>query len=190
MIGLLGSSIFTVINCGSTQWNLKKPPIIRSNSGQVPTCVIAALRGGAGGGRRRRRQDRGEARGEILLAHLAGLFGVEFVEPGIGQRAQLVAAELLIAVLVARQSASAPPGLRPGRPDRPALRRQRQRAAASLMVGIAGGVNARQSLAGADELEQRLLARVGGGGIVRDRPGRRPWCCPGTAGRTASDSPR
>ena len=35
------------------------------------------------------------------------------------------------------------------------------------MVGIAGGVNPRQALAGPDEFEQRLLARLGRGGIVR-----------------------
>src|ERR1017187_8484024 len=50
--GLLGSSILVVINCGSSQWNLKKPPIILSNSGHVPTCVsrpCCGPRGAAGG---------------------------------------------------------------------------------------------------------------------------------------------
>src|ERR1035438_1126960 len=51
--GLLGSSILVVISCGYTQWNLKKPPIILSNSGHVPTCVsrpCGTTCGAAGGG--------------------------------------------------------------------------------------------------------------------------------------------
>src|ERR1035438_7982644 len=177
--GLLGSSILTVINCGSTQWNLKKPPIILSNSGHVPTCVSRpccgprGAAGGAGGcGGRRRRQHRGEARREILLAHLTGLVRVEFVEPHIRQGAQLVAAELAVAVGIAGAQHLGSEG--PPRAAAPGRRRGRSRTAGLFMIGIAGGVNPRQSLAGPDEFEQRLLAggRYGGiVGVVQERSG-------------------
>src|ERR1035437_1154266 len=71
--GLLGSSILTVINCGSTQWNLKKPPIILSNSGHVPTCVSRPCCGprGAAGGAGGSTEGKGGA--ETLLVTLPGL---------------------------------------------------------------------------------------------------------------------
>ena len=92
-----------------------------------------------------------------------------FRSPDIGQRAQLLAAEHPIAVLVAggqhlrsqqcpRAAATATRGgCRGAAPAHTGL----------FMVGIGGGVNPSQALAGPDKFEQRLFAGIPRGRIVR-----------------------
>jgi len=105
-----------------------------------------------GGGGLRGRQNRSEPRCEILLAHPARLSGVDFIEPGVGQSAHFVRLSFRslflspAAIICAANIVPGPNAPRPGA------------AAGGLMVGIGGGVNARQALAGPHEFEQRLLA--------------------------------